>query len=142
MKNTGFHEDLTPKFEVTRSSDRSFGLVFCAFWLLLGAAPVLSGSRPRIWALILSGLFLVGALVRPSVFRPLNSVWTGLGLLLGKLVTPVAASILFYTVFTPLAGLLRARRKDLLSLRFEKNPSYWLERRPAGPAGESMSRQF
>jgi hypothetical protein len=44
---------------------------------------------------------------------------------------------------TPLAWGLRLFGHDPLRLRFEpRATSYWLERRPPGPAPETMTRQF
>jgi len=44
---------------------------------------------------------------------------------------------------TPIAFLLRALGKDPLRLRFDPAaPTYWLDRRPPGPSGESMPNQF
>ena len=88
-------------------------------------------------------MFLVPALVRPQVLGPLNRLWLRLGLLLQRLVTPVVMALLFYGTVTPIALVLRLLGKDLLRLRIDRGAdSYWLERRPPGPAPDTMRNQF
>lgn len=73
----------------------------------------------------------------------MNRVWTQLGLLLGRVVSPVVAGLLFFLVVTPLGLLFRALGKDPLSLA--RNPgvnSYWINRHPPGPQPNSMLDQF
>jgi hypothetical protein len=52
-------------------------------------------------------------------------------------------SVVFFLVVTPLACIMRALRKDPLRLGWDKNAkSYWIERQPAGPEPQTMTRQF
>jgi len=49
----------------------------------------------------------------------------------------------YFTTVTPIGLLLRALGKDPLRLRFDGTAeSYWIDRRPPGPAGHTMSKQF
>ena len=49
----------------------------------------------------------------------------------------------FFVVLTPIAVVLRVLRRDLLRLAFEPGKkSYWSERQPPGPAGDTFPRQF
>jgi hypothetical protein len=58
-------------------------------------------------------------------------------------VTFALMAVIFYGAVTPLAWALRLFGHDPLRLRFEpRATSYWLERRPPGPAPETMTRQF
>ena len=51
--------------------------------------------------------------------------------------------LLFYLVVTPTGLVMRMLGKDLLRLRFDPQAkSYWIERRPPGPAPETMKDQF
>ena len=128
---------------VEGSSDRSFGLVFTVFLLIVGLLPLLHGHVPRMWALALASAFLVAALVIPGVLAPLNRVWTKFGLLLHRIVSPVALGILFFGVVTPTGLLMRLFGKDPLHLRPDKNAaSYWIVRTPPGPTAESFKNQF
>ena len=137
------HEELNREHEVEGSSDRSFGLVFAALFAIIGLWPLLSAQPPRIWALIVAGAFAVLALVRPGVLAPLNKRWLAFGLLLGKIVSPIALGILFYGPFLFVGLLLRAFGKDPLRLRLQPHAkSYWIAREPPGPPPKSMENQF
>jgi hypothetical protein len=59
------------------------------------------------------------------------------------IVTFALMAVIFYGAVTPLAWALRLFGHDPLRLRFEpRATSYWLVRRPPGPAPETMTRQF
>lgn len=137
------HEDFHRKPESRGASDRNFGAVFTVFWLLVGLAPLRARHPARWWAVALAVLFLAAAWLRPAWLHPLNRVWTGLGVLLGRVVSPVVTGLLFYLVVTPMGLWARWRGKDPLHRRFDREAaSYWIERRPAGPAPDTMTRQF
>jgi hypothetical protein len=70
-------------------------------------------------------------------------LWTRLGVLLGKVVSPIALGILFYAVLTPVALILRLTGQDPLRLRPDRGgDSYWITRKPPGPPPDSMGNQF
>jgi hypothetical protein len=137
------HEDYSRKEGPKPSSDRTFGLVFTVFFLLVSFWPLVRGRAPRRWALPLSAVFLLLAIVRPTLLHLPNVLWTRLAELLNKIVNPIVTALLFYLIFTPAGLLLRLSGKDPLRLRFESNAkSYWIDRRPPGPPPESMAQQF
>jgi hypothetical protein len=130
--------------EVARpSSNRTFGLVFAAFFALVALLPILRGHAVRLWALPVSALFLLAALAAPKILAPLNRAWTALGALLHAVINPLVLGVLFYLVFTPFGWVLRRMGKDFLRLRPASGAqTYWIARQPPGPPPESMSRQF
>jgi hypothetical protein len=143
MLRAALHEDLQRKQEGHGSSDRAFGLVFCAFFALVGLSPLRTHHPVRVWALALSAVFLIIGLVRPVWLAPLNRSWTKLGLLLGRIVSPIITAVLFYVVVTPTAVLFRLLKKDPLHLRPDREvDSYWIERHPPGPPLDTMSNQY
>jgi hypothetical protein len=84
---------------------------------------------------------LLVTLIRPSLLRLPNRAWTGLGLLLGKVVNPIVTGLLFYLIFTPVALVLRWMGKDLLGLRREPAAkTYWRLR--AAEDLSDMNNQF
>lgn len=134
-----------PRYSSTpqRSSDRSFGIVFAVFFLLIAFLPLWHGQPVRIWALILSVLFGVLAFVAPSILAPLNRLWAKVGEILHRIVSPIALGILFFGVVTPIGLLVRLFGMDALRLRLDKTASsYWIPRSPGSPAPESMKDQF
>ena len=137
------HEDLSRKHAVRGPSNRSFGFVFSAFFLLLCLAPLRRHHPPRWWALAIAVAFLAVTILAPGLLKPLNRAWMQLGHLLGRITTPVVTGLLFYVVFTPAAYLMRLFGKDPLRLRFDaQTNSYWQERRPPGPPPADMANQF
>ena len=137
------HEDLHRTHEVRRSSERTFGLVIAVVFALVGLWPIFSSSAPGWWALIIAGVLVVVALAQPRILSPFNRLWTGLGIVMHRVMTPLVMGILFYGAVTPTALLLRLFGKDPLRRRFEPDAeTYWIVRDPPGPDPESMRNQF
>jgi hypothetical protein len=129
--------------QVQSSSDRSFGLVFAAVFLIVAFYPLVGGQAVRPWAMTVAGIFLALALLIPKTLGPANRLWTKFGLLLHNIVSPLALGILFFLVVTPTGLLMRLFGKDPLRLRFDPAAdSYWIQRNPPGPDAESLNNQF
>lgn len=136
------HENLSRR-AVKTGSDRSFGFVFAVVFSVVAFWPLLEGTPPRWWALLIAMVFLVLALVRPSLLAPLNRAWTRFGLLLHHIVNPIVMGLLFFLVFAPMGIAMRFLGKDLLRLKLDKAAkSYWIERSPPGPDPKTMNNQF
>lgn len=137
------HEDLAREQHVEGSSDRTFGLAIAVLFLLMALAPLRHGHAPRWWALAVAApLGLIG-LVKPVLLARANRLWIKLGVLLGKVVSPIALGILFYGVLTPLAAVMRLTGQDPLRLKLDPDAdSYWIARKPPGPPPDSMTNQF
>src|SRR5687767_13881064 len=136
------HETYLKEEKVEGSSNRVFGLVFTAFFSVIGLWPLFKGGEPRVWALIVAGIFLALALIVPCLLAPLNKAWMKFGIALSKITNPIVMSVLCFVVITPFALVMRLLGKDPLKRRFESDKtSYWIERNPAGPTGESMRHQ-
>lgn len=129
--------------EVKVGSERSFGLVFAAFFALIGLLPLKDGGDARLWALGAAFAFVIIALVAPRFLKPLNLIWFKFGLLLHKIVSPLVMGLLFFVTITPIGLLMRAAGKDPMRLKRDPNAqSYWIIRDPAGPDAQSMKNQF
>jgi len=143
MKRLSTHEDLARAEEIGGSSDRSFGLVFSGCFLVIGLWPLVHRNPTRDWALVLAATFFAIALIRPALLGPLNRLWLRLGLLLQRIVSPVVLGLVYFTTVTPIGLLMRLLGKNPLGLGFDPDAkTYWIERRPPGPAPETMRRQF
>jgi hypothetical protein len=137
------HEDLTREEHVEGSSDRSFGFVFSAVFLIIAVWPLWHGAGLRWWSVGVAAAFAVAAVAVPRVLAVPNRLWMKFGLLLGKIVSPIALGILFYLVFMPIGVLMRVLGKDPLKLkRDDAATSYWVNREPPGPPPTSMTNQF
>ena len=137
------HENLDKAEEVKLSSDRSFGIVFTLVFLVVGIW-VVSGGQSKGWLFFVgAALFLVVAVVRPSILGPLNRAWAKFGLLLGQVFNPLLLGVVFFLVVTPIAVIVRLWGKDSLHLKSKSDlESYWINRSPAGPKVGSMTKQF
>ncbi|MDO9069106.1 MAG: SxtJ family membrane protein [Deltaproteobacteria bacterium] len=137
------HESLIRSENQTGSSDRTFGLVFSAVFALLACAPLWAGERIRYWALAVSAAFLLASLIAPSSLSGLNRLWTKLGRLMHRFVSPVALAVLFFAVLTPYSIIMRIFRKDPLCLRFQLDaPTYWIDRKISEKSKVDFMRQF
>jgi hypothetical protein len=144
-KDHALHENFSRGPPVTSGSERSFGIVMAAFFAVVALWPLLHDVRsaPLWWALAVTGGFLVITLAVPTALRPLNRLWTNLGLILSRIVTPIVLAFLFYGVVTPVAAVMRIFGKDPLRLRpAPEAESYWIVRPSPGPPPSSMKQQF
>jgi hypothetical protein len=140
---SGFHEDFSREEKVKGSSDRTFGLVFAAFFAVLAGLAFWRGHPHWIWWIGLAAVTLITALGRPGLLKPANKLWTMLGLVLFKVISPITLGVIYYGVMTPMSLLFRWRNKDILKLRYDPQaPSYWIKREPPGPEPETMKNQF
>jgi len=143
MRETSLHEDFRRKQEGQGGSDRSFGIVFAAFFTLLGLLPLRAHHPIRWWAIAIAGLFLAVAILQPRWLHPLNRLWTQLGILLGRVVSPIVTALVYFLVVTPIGVLFRLLGKDPLHLHSQpEHPSYWIPRQPPGPLPDTMRNQF
>jgi hypothetical protein len=138
------HEDLGRDHAVTVGSERSFGLVFAVFFMLVGAVRAWHQLTPAFWAWMALGLvFAVIAWAAPSILKPLNVLWFRFGLFLHRILSPLMLGLMFFFVFTPLGWCMRALGKRPLDLDYAPGrKSYWIHRTPPGPASSSFDRQF
>ncbi len=142
-KSEGTFEGQSHGRKVEMGSDRSFGLVFAAFFALVCLLPLKSGAEPRLWAGAVAVAFLMVSFTVPRLLKPLNRLWFLVGLALHHVVTPVVMGLLFFLTVTPIALIMRAMGKDPMRLkRDDAAASYWILRQPPGPAPERMRRQF
>ena len=142
-RQTHTHETLGRPETVKVGSERGFGMVFAAVFIIVAAWPLVGGGEVRVWALGAAAAFLLAALAFPAVLRPLNLAWFRFGLVLHKIVSPVFLGLIFYLSVTPIALIMRLLGKDPLRRDFDPSMStYWIERKPPGPAPDSLKNQF
>jgi hypothetical protein len=142
-KRASFHEDFGREDEVKGSSDRNFGLLFAAFFGLVGGSKLWHGTAYA-WAwLVAAVVVLVIALSWPSLLGPFNRAWMKLGLLLSRVVSPVLTAVLFYVCVVPIGLIMRATGRDPLRQRFDPEAlSYWITRESMDISRNDMRNQF
>ena len=77
------------------SSNKSFGIVFFIFFIAVAFYPLVNNEEYRLWALIISLVFLILGLINSSVLTPLNLLWFKFGMLLGRVVSPIIMALVF-----------------------------------------------
>ena len=125
--------------KITVGSNKSFGIVFCIFFIIVGLYPLINADGIRIWSIILSIIFLILGLLNSRFLTPLNILWFKFGIFLGKFVSPVVMGLVFFLVVTPTGIIMRLLKKDLLKLKKNNLKTYWINR----PDSKSdMKNQF
>ena len=111
-----------------KSSNRSFGLLFFVVFFLIGILPLFNENDYRLWSLIISIIFLILGLLNSKLLNPLNNLWIKFGEILGRFISPIVLSIVFFLILTPIGLFMRLIGKDLLKTKFSKIGSYWIKR--------------
>jgi hypothetical protein len=124
----------------SKSSNKSFGILFFIVFLIIGAWPLFKGNEANLYFLFTSMVFLILGLINAKILTPLNNSWVKLGEILGKIISPIVMLTIFLFVATPIAILIKIAKKDILNLKFNnKIESYWIERKENEG---SMKNQF
>ena len=113
--------------DIKIGSNKSFGIVFFVVFLLISLYPLLNDENIRYWSLLISLVFLILGLINSNILKPLNKIWFKFGIILGKIISPLIMSIIFFLVVTPIGIFMRLIGKDLLNLKFNNYKSYWIE---------------
>ncbi len=124
-------------------TNKKFGFFFtCVFALLAMYFHFKLNTFLSIIFLLSSALFLVLSIIAPSSLNSLNKAWYLLGLLLGRIVSPIILGIIFFLLITPTAIVMRLAGRDELRIKKRLSKSYWITRVPPGPDPESFKNQF
>jgi hypothetical protein len=129
---------------VALPSNRKFGGLFTAIFAIAAAYFYFFAASGRVALVLaaLAALFAVATIAAPSLLAPLNRLWFQLGLLLGKIVSPLVLGSIFFLLITPVSLISRLFGRDELKMKKRTVSSYWVEREPPGPAPESFRNQF
>ena len=122
------------------SSNRSFGFLFFVVFFVVSLWPLKSQGDLRLWAFILSLVFLVLGVLNSKLLTPLNKLWFKFGILLGSIVSPIVMGAVFFIIVTPMGLIMRFLGKDLLRINKNRTIStYWINR---DKQKNTMKKQF
>ena len=116
------------KNNIKIGTNKSFGIVFFLFFLIVSLFPLFKNENIRVWSLIIAIIFLILGLLNSKFLTPLNKIWFKFGILLGNLVSPIVMSIVFFVIVTPTSIIMRVLGKNLLNLKKGNKKTYWVER--------------
>ena len=91
-------------------SNRSFGVVFFVFFLIIALWPLKNGSDIRIIPLSISLIFLILGIFNSNLLKPLNFIWMKFGLMLGKFINPIIMAIIYYLTVVPIGLIFKICR--------------------------------
>jgi hypothetical protein len=123
---------------IKRKNNIAFGILFFIFFLIVGLYPLISSKPIRVWSVILSLVFLIITIIKPNLFTFLNKLWIKLGVLLGKIISPIVMGLVFFFVVTPIGIIVKILKKDVMGLK-RGISSYWINREDKV---QSMKKQF
>ena len=122
------------------SSNKSFGIVFFAFFIIVSVWLFFKNGEFIIWPIIVAVVFLILGLTNSKLLTPLNKAWNQFGILLGNFIAPIVMGIIFFLVVTPTGLVVRVMGKDLLRLKKNKDKkTYWIHKEDYKT---SMKNQF
>jgi len=120
-------------------SNLNFGVVFFIVFLIVALWPLLKDENLRLWAFIISLIFLILGLLNAKILTPFNKIWMKFGEILGSIISPLVMGIIFFGIVTPTGLLLKLIGKDVLKLRKDKKNTYWIKK---DNSNNSMKNQF
>lgn len=101
------------------SSNKSFGIVFSIFFLIIFFYQFLFKQNFNIYYLTISLIFLLLAFFYSKILSIPNFIWTKIGLLLGVIVSPIVMYLIYFLVLFPISILLKVIQKNLLLIKNE-----------------------
>ena len=114
---------------IEQSSPKSFGIVFSVVFLIVSIYPLINSEGFRIWALVVSFIFLSLAYVAPNMLSFPNKLWFRFGIFLGSIIAPIIMGLVYFFTVLPTGLIMRLLGKDLLKQKLDKSAdSYWIER--------------
>jgi uncharacterized protein involved in cysteine biosynthesis len=117
----------------------SSGIAFLLITLLISRR-----SPGNIWpTFLLSFIFYVSALIKPSLLRPVYAVFMKAGFIITWIVSRVVLFVVFYFLFTPMGLIIKLLRIDLLDNKIDKHKeSYWKKKEKDTLGLSGYEKQF
>lgn len=107
--------------ELDRNGLREFGLVTGATVVgLFGFfLPWAFGRAFPIWPWVILGVLATWAMIAPESLRPIYRAWMRVGMLFGKVTTPIVLGVTYFAVVVPVGLLMRLAKRDPLRRSFQ-----------------------
>jgi len=123
--------------------DKNFGYFFSVLFALTSIYSYWQDLKSfAVTIATISLLFVAVTFLSPKILRPLNRVWYELGVLLGKVISPIVLGVMFFVLITPIAVIARIFGRDELKIKKLFVQSYWVDRLPPAPRSDSFKNQF
>jgi len=106
---------------------RSFGFVVGSVFVLLAIFELWFFG---IWALIVGGVLILGALIYPRSLHFVYLLWMTLGVTLGFFVSRILLILLYILIMTPIGFVMRLVKKETMLKRAGDHNTFWVKREP------------
>ncbi len=124
-------------------SNNKFGWFFSAVFAMIALYSFSQHMNTfALYASIVCVLLAATSFFAAQLLTPLNRFWYALGMLLGKVISPIVLGAMFFVLITPIALITRLFGRDELKIKKSFVQSYWVERLPPGPPSDSFKNQF
>ena len=125
-------------------SNKKFGFFFSVVFAMIALYSHSQQFKTTLVAApIISIVLLATTLIAPQVLSPLNRIWYELGMLIGKIISPIILGIIFFMLITPIAIITKLFGRDHLKIKKLSVQSYWIDRPPSSrPNSDSFKNQF
>lgn len=120
------------------SSNRSFGITFSIFFLLLSLYFFFKNEKIYYSLIIISLIFLTLGVLKSKILTNPNKIWVMFGEKLGFIIAPIIMALVYFTVVTPIALILKICGKDVLNIKNKKAQTYWVNKKNIN----SMKKQY
>jgi len=120
------------------SSNRSFGVTFSIFFLLLSLYFFFKNEKIYYSLIIISLIFLTLGILKSKILTNPNKIWVMFGEKLGFIIAPIIMALVYFTVVTPIALILKICGKDVLNIKNKKAQTYWVNKKNIN----SMKKQY
>jgi hypothetical protein len=133
----------SPSNPINLPTNQKFGYFFSTIFSAVAAYAIWKEwGAVSLIILIVAILFAGATLFSPQLLAPLNRFWYGLGMLLGKIVSPIVLGLIFFVLITPVSLATRLFGRDELKIKKRNVDSYWVDRLPQGPLPDSFKNQY
>ena len=131
------------KLKISLPSNTKFGYFFTLTFFLIFIYLIIDGLYLRgLIFLILSFIFLLITLLRPSRLLLLNKIWIKFGIYIGIVVSPIVLGVIFFGIFTPVSILMKFIQRDELLITMSNNNTYWKHKTDQKSSSSSFKNQF
>ena len=102
--------------------------------------PYILGHDWPYWPWIVFAALATWAMVAPATLGPVYKGWMRIGLLLGKVTTPVILTLVFVITILPAALIMRTLRHDPLRRKLDESGSYRVESKQ--PSVQNLEKPY
>ena len=129
--------------EILLPSNKSFGLFFSVVMFLISIFFIINFSFFEAFIFLgISIFFLLTSFIKPDLLLTLNKLWMIIGLLLGKLVSPIILGTIYFGMIFPISIVTKLIGRDELDLRLNNKFSFWKEINNDSLKSKSFKNQF